>query len=290
MTVEETTTPTYSVGWKFLLSRRWLGYLTMLILFSIACALLGNWQFVRRAEAQAEITRIDTNYSAEPVPIQTVLGQSDSFVEDEMKWLPVSLQGEYFGEPYLARNRPGQGGVGANIVQSMRLSDGTVVFIDRGWVRATAENFTPATLPDAPQGTTTVIARLFESEPQIEGRSSAGNTVASINVPELASLTGTTDDAILSAYGQLISESPSSTTGILAPKPVRDEGPHLSYALQWYVFILIAVIGFVYAARLEYRGLNPESSAVAKQNEKRLARKTRRGLSDADEEDALLGN
>lgn len=281
--------PDHSVGWRFLLSKRWLGYFTLLLIFSIACALLGNWQFMRRAEAQAEIARIDANYGAEPVAVQTVIGVGDQFVEDEMKWLPVTIQGEYFGEPYLARNRPGQGGVGSNIIQSFQLNDGTVIFIDRGWVRATAENYSPNTLPDPPNGATTVIARLRESEPEIVGRSSAGNTVATINVPELAALTDTTDHAILAAYGQLVSESPSTETGILAAKPVRDEGPHLSYALQWYVFILIALVGVMYAARLEYRGLNSGSAVVEKQNTQRAARQSRKGLTDADEEDALLG-
>ena len=47
------------VGWAFLRSRRWLGYFALLIVFSIACVLLGDWQFARRAEARAAGERID---------------------------------------------------------------------------------------------------------------------------------------------------------------------------------------------------------------------------------------
>lgn len=42
-------------GWRFLYSRRWLGYYAMLLIFAIGCVLLSNWQFSRREEARAEI-------------------------------------------------------------------------------------------------------------------------------------------------------------------------------------------------------------------------------------------
>lgn len=276
------------VGWSFLRSKRWLGYFTLLLVFSIVSALLGNWQFARRAEARAEIARVDANYDAAPVPVNEVVAPGVSFDENQMKWRPVLLQGRYVGEPVLARNRPGLGAVGSNIIHPFLTETGDVMFIDRGWTDVSAKEASDAVLPQPPDGLVTVIARLRESEPSISGRSSAGNTVASINGEELASLTGTTDSAITSAYGQLISEEPSAETGVLAQRPVRDEGPHLSYALQWYVFILIALIGFGYAARLEYRNLNAASEAVQNADSRRAARSARRKPSDADEEDALL--
>jgi cytochrome oxidase assembly protein ShyY1 len=134
-----------------------------------------------------------------------------------------------------------------------------------------------------------VTVRLRASEPEIQGRSAAGNSVPSINLPELKRLSGLSGTVITGAYGQLVAEDPSSESGVLAARPERDEGPHLSYALQWYVFILIAGIGVIYAARQEYRGLNAEGESVKREDAKRAERKLRRGPSDAEEEDALLG-
>lgn len=275
-------------GWSFLRSRRWLGYFALLIVFSIACVWLGNWQFERRAEARAEIARIDANYDAAPLALNDVITDPISFDEDAHKWQPVELRGEYLGDTYLARNRPGPQGVGSNLIQAFRGQDGRVLFIDRGWVAVSGTGQVPASLPSVPIGEVTVVARLRASEPEIQGRSSAGNSVASINLPELARLSHTGDTAITGAYGQLVSENPSSETGVLAEKPERDEGPHLSYALQWYVFILIACIGVAYAARQEYRSLNAGDESVLREDARRAERKQRRGPSDAEEEDALL--
>lgn len=278
------------VGWSFLRSRRWIGYFALLVIFSIACVYLGNWQFDRRAEARAEIARIDKNYDAPPVEVAEALPNLEAFDEDANKWLSITMTGSYLDEAVLARNRPGPDGVGADIIDAFQLTDGRVFFVDRGWVLANGTEIDEAleTLPARPEGEVTVVARLRASEPQISGRSASGRSVASINLTEIADLIGVDGEVYTGAYGMLVSETPSGEHGQLPTRPERDEGPHLSYALQWYVFIIIAAIGVVYAARQEYKNLNAGSDRVLADEAKQEERRKRRGLSDADEEDALL--
>lgn len=281
------------VGWGFLRSPRWAGYFAMLLVFAIACVLLGNWQFDRRAEARAEIARIDANYGGDPVLLAEELPDRAAFDEDAQKWRTVAIEGEYLGEAFLARNRPGPQGVGSNVIQPLRTADGGVFFVDRGWVpvdggAAERGEIDEADLPQPPGGPVHVVVRLRASEPSIPGRTTAGRTVASIELPELARLTGSEGDAYTGAYGMLVSEDSAAEHGVLPAKPERDEGPHLSYALQWYVFILIAGIGVAYAARREYRTLNAGSAIVIEQDRRSAERRRRRGPSDAEEEDALL--
>lgn len=280
------------IGWNFLRSGRWFGYFVMLLIFSIACVLLGNWQFDRRAEARAEIDRLDANYGSVAAPLREELPTLDAFDEAAQKWRTVWVSGEYIGDPFLARNRPGPEGVGSDLIQALRTTDGRVFFIDRGWVpvdggSADSGEVGLSDLPQAPEGQVRVEARLRASEPVVSGRTSSGITVASIEVPELAELTGTTDEAYSAAYGMLVSEDPAGEHGVLPREPERDEGPHLSYALQWYVFIIIAGIGVIVAARREYRSLNAESQVVQDQDRRAAARRTKRGPTDADVEDAL---
>ncbi|MBP6684477.1 MAG: SURF1 family protein [Leucobacter sp.] len=278
------------VGWSFLYSRRWLGYFALFVVFAIACVYLGNWQFDRRAQARAEISRIDRNYDAAPVPLAEALPNTTDFDVDQHKWLTVTLEGSYEDDAVLSRNRPGPEGVGADIIVPFRTTDGRVFFVDRGWVLASGTDMEDVlkTVPRPATGTVDVVVRLRASEPEVDGRSSAGRTVASINVPEIAEVTGMTGEIYSNTYGMLVSETPTAEHGVLPPKPERDEGPHLSYALQWYVFILIAGIGVGYAARQEFKNLNTGSKEVLAMEKKSKARKTRKGPSDADVEDALL--
>jgi len=276
-------------GWQFLHSYRWVGYFVMLLVFAVACVLLSHWQFDRLEEKRAEVARIDRNYAAEPVELSTAAPDRTEFDEDTWKWRPVMLHGHYTGEPVLARNRPGPDGVGSNLIQAFEVADGGIVFVDRGWVPVTATDRLPSSLPTAPSDEPMeVIARLRASEQQISGRSADGRTVPSINSAMLAELTDTQDRAYYGLYVQLESESTGSPSGVLPDPPERDEGPHLSYALQWVTFILIAGCGVWYAARQEYRNLNPDDERMAQRDLRKLERKRRRGPSDADEEDALL--
>lgn len=279
------------VGWAFLRSRRWLGYYTLFVIFAVTCVLLGNWQFDRRAEARAEINRIDTNYDAPVVPLADALEPDERFDDDTHKWQTVRATGTYLDDVFLVRNRPGPNSVGSDVMQGLQTREGSVLFIDRGWVDVDAidvDDNVLASLPRAAAGEVSVEARLRASEASIDGRSASGNTVARIDASELAQLADVEDIAYTQAYGKLVSEQPAADHGELPAKPERDEGPHLSYALQWYVFIIIALIGLVYAARQEYRSLNAGSTEVRDQDRRRAERKKRRGPTDADEEDALL--
>ncbi|HEX5950122.1 MAG TPA: hypothetical protein VFZ96_03895, partial [Actinomycetota bacterium] len=54
---------------------------------------------------------------------------------------------------------------------------------------------------------------------------------------------------------QLEEQSPAQDGDmpVVVPRPELDEGPHLSYAVQWFIFATIALVGFVVLARREAR-------------------------------------
>ncbi|WP_243854497.1 SURF1 family protein [Canibacter zhoujuaniae] len=290
------------VGWRFLYSPRWIGYYAMLVIFAVACVLLSDWQFNRREEARAEIARIVNNYDAPAKNLSEVLRPGDSFDTDDMKWLPVTVTGEFVGEPLLARNRPGAGGSGSDVVRAFQATDGTVIFVDLGWVDYSLDGDTAAdfaALPTPPTGKThDLTIRLRASEPQIKDRVSTTETVGTLNVSDMLEVANRKGPAIseqqliTAAYGMFIAAQPTVEHGALPDKPALDEGPHLSYALQWIVFIAIAGSGVWYAARQEFKNFNRGSARVKQMEEKaqakQRAREAKRGKSDADIEDELL--
>lgn len=278
---------TNATGWTFLYSKRWLGYWALLLVFSVVCVLLGNWQFSRRADARAEIARIDANYDASPVPLAEVVGSLDEFDEAADKWTPVTITGTYLeDQQLLVRNRPNSSQVGYEVLSPLLTPSGEVFVIDRGWIAGDGLAADAVDIPPVPSGTVEVIARLKASEPTIQGRIAEGNTVGTINLPQVAAIVGS--PMYTGAYGLLVSEQPAGDTGLLSERPERDEGPHLSYALQWYVFIVIALLGVLYAAKQEYRTCNPDDQRSRNDAARGARRRERRGLSDAEDEDALL--
>lgn len=266
-----------------------MGYLALAVVFAIVCSMLGMWQFQRRAEARAAIDLIEANYDRDPSPVASVLPTLEAY-ELGQEWTPVLLRGEYLtDEQMLARNRPLNGQPGFEVLTPFQLNDGTVFIVDRGWVPIGSRQDTPDVVPEAPRGQTTVVARLKAGEPTLPGRSSPAGTnqVATIQLEEIAerlqmpSYTG--------AYGLVVTEDPKpAETPVATIKPEPDEGPHLSYALQWYVFALIGFIGLGWALREEYRVVNADDPQEQERAAERARRKALKAATDAETEDAIL--
>ena len=275
--------------WSFAFTRRWYGYTSLVVAFAILCCFLGAWQFARRAEAQVEIGRIDANYDAEPVPLQSLLPNLDSF-EPDQKWSNAVLRGQYLrDEQLLVRNRPHSGAPGYEVLTPLRLDNGNVFLVDRGWLPFGSTKGIPDEIPAAPPGEVTVTVRLLAGEPTIPGRtdSADGNQIATINLESVAERLD--HPLYTGAYGLLVSESPAAANRPYAAiKPVRDEGPHLSYALQWYVFAILGFIGLGWALRQEYRVVNSEHPEEIERARERARKKALKTRSDSEEEDAIL--
>jgi len=262
--------------------RRWGGYLAVVIVFAVACGLLSWWQWSRRAEAVAEIDRVTANYDAAPVALEDVLRELDSWQVDD-RWLPVQVTGRYLvNEQLLVRNRPYNGASGFEVLVPFQLTDGRVFVIDRGWLPVGSSIDAPDTVPAPPSGEVTVIARLKAGEPELPGRTAPEGQLATIHLPSVAALSG--DETFTGAYGLLASEDPAPAELRPSPalKPDADEGPHLSYALQWIAFGVLAFVALLWAFRRERR------IAALPVAEQAAARAPKRRSADADYEDAVL--
>ncbi len=274
-------------GWGFAFSRRWLGYLALVVVFAVACASLAFWQLARREEARQEIERVEANWDSSPVPIGEALPSLDSFDADD-KWLPVEMTGTYLtDDQILVRGRPYNGSAGFEVLVPLLLEDGRVFIVDRGWLPAGNQQDEPDSVPEPPAGEVTVVARLKAGEPTVAGRSAPEGQIATIHLPDIAERLGT--DTYTGAYGLLASEDPApDVRPQAATRPVADEGPHLSYAFQWFVFGIMAFVALGWAIRQEFRARNEDDPAEQERAERRRLKAARKGLSDAEEEDALL--
>jgi cytochrome oxidase assembly protein ShyY1 len=272
--------------WAFLRSPRWAGYLALVIVFAVACCALGTWQLNRRAEALTEVARIDANYDAEAIPVAEALPDPAAFDADE-RWQVVALSGEYLpDDEIVVRNRPFEGSSGFQVITPFRLEDGTVFMVDRGWIAQDSEG-RPGEYPPPPGGHLAIEARLKAGEGRIAGRTSTGTEFATIDLTELAARVGA--PSYTGAYGVLVQgPADAGEPPLAAARPIRDEGPHLSYALQWFVFALLGFIGLGWAANQERRALVEASAPVDAPRRDREPRRPPRERRDADVEDEIL--
>ena len=238
--------------YKFLFSSRWLGYFAMALVFAIACVALGNWQMNRRNAVVENINKIQQNYSGTVVDYADVATDFDT-LDPAKEWTQVRLKGTYqTADERVVRNRPLNGTAGYEVLVPLTLENGDTVIIDRGWLPiGNKVSGHPDIIPQPEPGVVTVVARLKPAEPQLN-RGAPEGQLASIQLNAYSAQlhypikTG--------AYGQLASETPAAASNpVPFPAPSIDEGSHLSYALQWIAFGILAFVGFGYAARMQRR-------------------------------------
>ncbi|MHA7286065.1 SURF1 family cytochrome oxidase biogenesis protein [Arthrobacter sp. MDT3-44] len=267
--------------YRFLFSARWLGWLAMVTVLAAGCVGLGRWQLDRREAVVENIQRIEANYDAAPERYLPGENGFDSYDPDR-EWAPVTFTGIYdVANQVVVRNRPLNGQPGYEVLTPLKLDDGTAVIIDRGWLPiGNVEAGRPDEIPAPPAGEVEVTARTKPGEPAVN-RGAPEGQVASIDLSALADrLDYPLQEA---AYGLLAVERPAAAqTPVAAPKPSIDEGPHLSYSMQWFAFGVLAFVGLGYAARQQRRS-DEEQDGTAPESPAR-----RRRPSSEEEEDAIL--
>lgn len=272
--------PWYQVA----LTRRWLSYLLLTAIFAGACVALSTWQFARRDEARQEIERVLANYNAQPIPIQEVLNDLESFNQED-KWIPVTISGTYLpDEQFIVRSRPREQVAGVEVLTPLLTDEGNIFIVDRGWLPANENPEVPYLIPSPPIGEVTVVARLKAGEPNIPGRGISNSQLATIELPLIEQLLNI--PTYTGAYGLLASEMPKALEEVPLPalKPSLDEGAHLSYAFQWIIFGILAFIGLGWAVRNEFLIRNSETekgqAKLAAQARKRAIKPTEEDIED----------
>ncbi len=268
-------------------TRRWLGYLALAIVFAVACVALAKWQVDRTNEARNANLLVAHNFNRIPTPLANVVPTLTSYRASD-QWKQVTVSGRYLlSDQVLARNRPLDGNPGFEVLTPLLLDNGTVFVVDRGYVPTGNKQDKPDSIPEPSGGRVTVVARLQASEPTLDGRGAGAGEVATIHLPTVAEVIG--KPTYTGAYGLMVSESPATPTRPVAqPAPTLDEGLHISYAIQWVLFGIMAFGGLGYAIRTEYRIRNADDPEERERAEERRRRTLAKPRSDSEIEDDLV--
>jgi cytochrome oxidase assembly protein ShyY1 len=227
--------------YRFLLRPKWIAFTLGIALLVVIMVYLAFWQ-LRRLDEKKDLNLAVAERTTAPVgAIDDVLAEHPDAADAE--WRPVLVTGEYErAGQILIRNRSLNGAAGSNVVTPLRLADGRFVVVERGFVPA---NASPG---DAPAGPVTVEGYLRRTQRRGPGDPATGmlTTMNKVDVPRIDAQV---DGDALPMYVQVVASRPDDLGVDLIPAPPPNEGPHLSYAVQWFLFSAAAIVGYVLAVR-----------------------------------------
>ena len=236
-------------GLRAILTPSWLGVITLAILFAGACWLiLAPWQFGRHTDRDARNAQIETAMAAAAVPVTDLLSTAAD-PAPASQWRTVTAAGTFIPEQQAyVRLRQFNGQDAREIVVPFRLTDGSRILVDRGYL-LTLEITKGGLPPDLPAGEVNITGRVSADQPDPSHRPEqrVGDRREVYGI-DSATLLGARAGARI-GFIQLTSTSPGVLTEIGVPD--RDDGPFLSYALQWCVFGAVALLSIGFFAYRE---------------------------------------
>jgi cytochrome oxidase assembly protein ShyY1 len=236
---------------RFLLSRRWVLFLLVVLALAWVAWRLGEWQFHRLEDRKERNAVVERNETRSPVPVTEVMGVDRPLTADQ-EWTRVTATGTYDEEAtVVVRYRTRDGASGVDVVVPLELADGTSVLVDRGWFATDNRGTTPDDVPAPPEGEVEVEgwARLDATGDSAEVTDRSTRAISSAEIgPAIGR-------EVLRGFVDVRSESPEPAEPLApAQLPELDNGPHFFYGLQWWFFGVLALFGFVYLVYDEARG------------------------------------
>jgi cytochrome oxidase assembly protein ShyY1 len=231
--------------YRFLLRPKWIGFHLLVVAGIVLMVNLGFWQLRRLDQRRDFNARVEARSELPPEPLDDVLASGPP---DEIEWRNVTVTGRYLGdEQFLVVNRSQGGRAGENVATPLDLGDGRTLIVNRGFVPLSVD------VPPAPDGGVDVVGRIRQSQTRSTGQLSDPTEgdlteVQRLDIPRLEQqLPGD----VVPVYVDLLMSDPPEAPGLPEPvvRPPLGEGPHLSYAVQWFIFSACAAVGWVLAVR-----------------------------------------
>ncbi|MFD9597552.1 SURF1 family protein [Kitasatospora sp. NPDC059973] len=261
--------------YRFLLSRRWVITLLIALLLIPTTIRLGFWQLHRHEARVARNELIAQALTGRPVPFDTLSGSPGFTVPKDLTWRTVTATGEYDpAHEFVVRKRTGSGGdkIGYFVVTPLRLSDGKgSVLVNRGWVASGGSATEYPQVPAAPGGEVTLTGRLRADETAAGSgiRDRAGLPDRQFNLISTEQQAGETGATLLGGYLELTATTPApADQPELLPEPNHsDIGPHMAYAVQWWLFTAMIPVGFWVMVRREAKDRAKEAAEAEVEQE-----------------------
>lgn len=222
---------------------------------------LGLWQLARLEERRALNAQIRARLALSP------LGLSSAPLTDttQLDYRRVTAQGVYdFANEIVLRNRAYQEAPGVHVLTPLRLVDGhTAVLVDRGWIPYDQSTPEARAAYQTPLGAVVVtgLARLSQvrASPLLPADPLLGPDLPRLDAwywVNLEQIQLQLPYTLLPVFIELERPTDNTQLPFVSSEVDLTDGPHLSYAIQWFAFAVIAVAGPLIYWRQQRRRLN----------------------------------
>lgn len=222
-----------------------IGLHVLTIILVVTMVLLGFWQLRRHEDRAAFNDAVRARSSDAPRSPDDLLALDTD--PRMLEWYTLVASGTYLPDgDFLLVNRSQDGRAGVDPVSTLRLDDGRLLLVNRGFVPLSID------VPPAPTGRIDVVGRVRASEERRRGRlsNSATGTLFEVQQIDIARLAEQLPGEVLPIYVDLLASNPPESAQLSrVATPQLTLGPHLSYTVQWFIFAGCAAVAWMFIVR-----------------------------------------
>lgn len=223
-----------------LLTPKWVAGHLLVLLVGVAFVNLGLWQLDRHQWRAERNVRIAAGLAQPPVPF-------DQTPPGRRAYRPVVASGRYVQDADVLLSPRNERGPGHHVLTPFITEAGETLLVDRGWVPF---RFHAPPVPGARAPAGEVVLRgvlLPAAEAEAQGVREDGRLVRvravdpALILKEQRATQRPVADVFFVARGP---QPVSAALPVPGPLPEQDPGPHLSYAIQWFLFTAVLLVGY----------------------------------------------
>ncbi len=202
---------------------------------------LGVWQLNRNTQKHDKLQEEEAAFAA---PAPPVTGSPPPATGNRAQATGTFVP---TGEALL-RNQVRGASPGVDVLTPMRLDDGTVIYVDRGWVKTGLASGAPSFAP--PPTGKVVATGILQPSVTLSAQDSVRNDAGRVSVPgvDIPRIVGPhPSEQVRNEWlsAQAIEPAPQAGDAPKLPEPPPpDPVNHLEYAIEWFAFAAIPLIGW----------------------------------------------
>lgn len=220
---------------------------------------LGFWQLDRLKERQAHNAVAAKNLAQGPVDVEDLIADTTGL--ESIEFRTAYAEGEFdHTEEVLIRSQVHNGQAGFHVLTPLVRPDGSAILVNRGWVPSkgsvSAEGFHLR-----PPSRLVGWVSLSQEKPAFGPADPSNGPIDVFNRVDIGRIQQQVSYLLDPIYLVMTEPQLEGPPIPVRPPDTTNEGPHLAYAIQWFGFAVIGIVGFSLLVRRSFREeTRPETS------------------------------
>jgi cytochrome oxidase assembly protein ShyY1 len=240
--------------YRFAWQGRWLVSHVVVLIVAGLFVLAGFWQLDRLDQRRARNAETAARRAMPVIALEDLTVSEDPSVAGSAIGRRVTVKGTYdVDQQVVVQFRPLGGQTGEYVLTPLVTDRGDAVIVNRGWVPVAGSDtpLPPGSAPPAGAVTVTGLALPSETRTGLGPKTSTGDRVMVLPRVDLPRIQQQVRYDLYPVFVQLQTQAPPQPSDLPRPVPPEplDNGPHLSYAIQWFSFAAIGLIGWPLVVR-----------------------------------------